>query len=1325
MFAISATSASADVSTLSGQWNLVPSSVLPVSTTGAQISTPGFSTTGWLPVITDSGGSPGTEVYALEQNGDQSITNVNGQITPVPNAECSNSDSLLPDGTNAGLANLAADPTNGVQLQPNVYYSANMATCWGDNPNSGEGDGGTIPTNSLFAVPWWYQTNFTDASFTPGQNVTLIVNGIVGQADIWVNGTEVASQTQTEGDYAKFTFNVTPEMVAGTNSVAFEVYPNNPYVMFTVDNVDWTQNPVDNNTGIQFPVQIQESNTFQLSNAHVVENNAANMSQSALTVKGDVTNNTTTQETGTVSATITEPDGDTLTTVTQNVTVDPNSTDTVVFSPDDYPSLLINNPQVWWPYQMGSQPLYGLSESVSSNDAVNDTASETFGIRTVSSYLTAPSALATTGLRQYAINGVPFVFRGGGWLEELDLHYSAEDIANQIALIKNLGLNGIRTEGKQMPDQWYEQMDKAGILIDAGFQCCDNSWERSNDGASVGQSSSNYTSTDYQNIYNAALGIGENLRNHPSVLGFEWSDSPPTKEQEALSLDAWSQADFDVPFVALTDNSSSPILGPAGEHEGVYDYGAPSDWYSVASNGDGAESVGFDSESSSGDTIPTLDSLNRFLSPADQASLWQTTSPLISGQLTQATNPCYWGVNQYHLNWESSCPQGENYNFGTMENFDVGLYNRYGTWTPYTANPSGTGVVTTGSSTVTGVTSNGTNVFTVGKPISGAGIPSGTSIGSVTNSTVTLAITSGSTSATASSITGTFLQGDQLFSTSAGIPGGTTIVSCPGGSTGSCGTGTWTLSNAATATASRATSSANTFALENSTGPVDATASSAATGETVTGPTPAPLAGGAIDAPGLNQYVEEGQLQTYESNRAQFESVIDHSTNYPNPATGTDYWMLNHADPTLYWSLYNFDYDQPGGYFGAKKANETLHALYAYDNSATFDNDTVAVDNLGGTTQSNISVTANVYTINSDGTLNEMSSQTATGVTLPAQGVQNEVITETPGTTIPASTTPPQLATTYFVELVLSQGGTPIDHNVYWVSTQQDTSTGGSPAPTFSSPQAYGNLSELDQLPSTTISAVASTESQADSNGDDSVAKLTLTNTGNTVAFFMRADLRSGTSGGTELSGDSYAPGTEQSGDSEVKPVEYSDDDITLFPGETETITASYRAASLAGAAPVFSLYGFNVPQIVVLAGSGSTANQNQIQTASQPGSLGTGSGSIATVVQPAAKQTNTRSAMKKLKKKVSVVTTHVKWLHGHRQARIILRCKGAASCKSTVTVTARERIKKKTRTVVIGRKRSSIAANKSRTIRFTVKRSIETHLERHPNLVARTTAQG
>ena len=77
--------------------------------------------------------------------------------------------------------------------------------------------------------------------------------------------------------------------------------------MFTLDDVDWNQIPPDNNTGIQFPVQLAVDGALSDGNARVVENNAANLSSSALTVKADVTNNTTASQTGTVSATITPP----------------------------------------------------------------------------------------------------------------------------------------------------------------------------------------------------------------------------------------------------------------------------------------------------------------------------------------------------------------------------------------------------------------------------------------------------------------------------------------------------------------------------------------------------------------------------------------------------------------------------------------------------------------------------------------------------------------------------------------------------------------------------------------------------------------------------------------------------------------------------------------------------------------------------------------------------------------------------------------------------------------------------------------------------------
>jgi exo-1,4-beta-D-glucosaminidase len=45
--------------------------------------------------------------------------------------------------------------------------------------------------------------------------------------------------------------------------------------------------------------------------------------------------------------------------------------------------LVIKHPQVWWPYQLGGQPLYRLATSVSQHGKVLNSTSETFGIRTV------------------------------------------------------------------------------------------------------------------------------------------------------------------------------------------------------------------------------------------------------------------------------------------------------------------------------------------------------------------------------------------------------------------------------------------------------------------------------------------------------------------------------------------------------------------------------------------------------------------------------------------------------------------------------------------------------------------------------------------------------------------------------------------------------------------------------------------------------------------------------------------------------------------------------------------------------------------------------
>src|SRR5215469_768742 len=59
---------SSDVTNLgAGGWEVQSSAV--ATQTGAQISTPGFNTSTWLPVTNDDAAAPGTEIEALAHNG--------------------------------------------------------------------------------------------------------------------------------------------------------------------------------------------------------------------------------------------------------------------------------------------------------------------------------------------------------------------------------------------------------------------------------------------------------------------------------------------------------------------------------------------------------------------------------------------------------------------------------------------------------------------------------------------------------------------------------------------------------------------------------------------------------------------------------------------------------------------------------------------------------------------------------------------------------------------------------------------------------------------------------------------------------------------------------------------------------------------------------------------------------------------------------------------------------------------------------------------------------------------------------------------------------
>ena len=146
---------------------------------------------------------------------------------------------------------------------------------------------------------------------------------------------------------------------------------------------------------------------------------------------------------------------------------------------------------------------------------------------------------------------------------------------------------------------------------------------------------------------------------------------------------------------------------------------------------------------------------------------------------------------------------------------------------------------------------------------------------------------------------------------------------------------------------------------------------------------------------------------------------------------------------------------------------------------------------------------------------------------------------------------------------------TVVDRNVYWESTQPDRVNW---AKTEGSPQArmrqYADLRALQRLP------MSSVRVQAHSNvvGKTEHTVVTVTNTARTkaVALFLRADVRRGD-----------RQGRPQLGDNQIRPVTWSSNDVTLWPGESETLRATYARARLHGTRPVVSLYGWNVAKRV------------------------------------------------------------------------------------------------------------------------------------------------
>ncbi|MGC8653732.1 MAG: glycosyl hydrolase 2 galactose-binding domain-containing protein [Candidatus Kryptoniota bacterium] len=464
----------------------------------------------------------------------------------------------------------------------------------------------SIP-DSLFEKPWWYRTTFQlPRMLKGGTQVSIKFLGINYKADIWLNGSLVASSDSVFGGFRQFEFNVTKYLkFGGKNVLAVKIYRPIPGDV-TLGFVDWNPTPPDHDMGLWRTVELHIFGGVEIKNPFVASSvDTATLKSADLVISAELNNNLNREVTGVISGTIGKIK------FSKRIKLAPQSAATAVFNVNEFPQLHINHPRLWWTHDFGSPNLYNLHLEFKVDNEIIDTKEVRFGIRQISDYINE------AGFRGYRLNGKRILIRGGGWTDHIFLNQDRKNLESQIEYAVNMNLNAIRMEGFWgESSDIYNLCDEKGILIMVGWSA---QWEWKNvfgkeDDEFGGIKSREDMATAAQSFEDQVKW----LRNHPSIYVWAYgSDKLPRPELERMYLGILARYDTTRPFLAAAKEHKSTLTGlTAVKMRGPYDYVPPVYWFVDTTYG-GA--FGFNTETGPGPQVPRVESLKKMLSPD---SLW-------------------------------------------------------------------------------------------------------------------------------------------------------------------------------------------------------------------------------------------------------------------------------------------------------------------------------------------------------------------------------------------------------------------------------------------------------------------------------------------------------------------------------------------------------------------------------------------------------------------------------------------------------------------------------------------------------------------------------
>ncbi len=454
-----------------------------------------------------------------------------------------------------------------------------------------------MPKTSPYACSWWYRTEFSVPANDKGRRLWLNFKGINYRANIWINGRKLADSKDVAGAYRMYEFDATSYLTPGQeNGLAVEVFAPTATDL-GINFVDWNPAPPDKDMGLWQEVFIATSGPVTVRYPQAVTHfPGKSLDEADLTVMAELHNTSDQPVQGEVQAEVDKAQ------LRQQISLAPGESRTVTFTPEQFSELHVRNPKLWWPLFMGSPTLHDLTVRFSTGGAVSDQRHARFGIREITSELTEK------GHRLFRINGKPILIRGAAWTPDLMLRpYSHQQLAEHFDYVRHMNLNTIRQEGKLETDEFYDLADERGILIFAGWCCCDH-WEQWD----------KWKPGDLEIATASLRSQILRLRSHPSLLVWlNGSDGPPPANVETAYLKVLKEVAWPNPSVSSAADTPTTVTGSSGvKMTGPYDYVPPSYWF-VDKKFGGAH--GFNTETSPGPAIPVKGCLKKFL-PEDH--LW-------------------------------------------------------------------------------------------------------------------------------------------------------------------------------------------------------------------------------------------------------------------------------------------------------------------------------------------------------------------------------------------------------------------------------------------------------------------------------------------------------------------------------------------------------------------------------------------------------------------------------------------------------------------------------------------------------------------------------